>query len=98
MSAWRGVIEEARRNARGLVGGAVGIALGIGAVVFFGGLGLGVKEGVLGRALSRLPVGTIEVRPRGGLPVGFIRFDGADLLIRTMDDAALEQLNSIATS
>jgi putative ABC transport system permease protein len=94
MSVVAAVLEDARRDGRALWGGALGIALGLASVVFFGGLGVGVKEGVLKRALTRLPVGTVEVRPKGGVPVGFLKFEGSDLIMRPLDDAALEELRA----
>ncbi|MEW5850322.1 MAG: ABC transporter permease [Myxococcota bacterium] len=91
---WESVMEDARRGTRALLGGALGIALGLAALVFFGALGLGVKDGVLKKALARLPVSTIEVRPKGGLPVGFLRFEGSELLMRTLDENAVEALRT----
>ncbi|MBI5497882.1 MAG: ABC transporter permease [Deltaproteobacteria bacterium] len=91
----RAVAEDARRAPGALVGGALGIALGIGALVFFSALGVGIREGFLGRALARLPIGTVEIRPRGGVPVGFLKFDGSELVIRPLDDAALQNLRDL---
>jgi hypothetical protein len=94
-AAWyQCVLEDARRGSRALVSGALGIALGLAALVFFGALGVGVKDGVVRRVLSKLPVSTLEVRAKGGLPVGFMRFEGSELVMRTLDDAAVEVLRS----
>ena len=90
-----GVWSDVRRNGRGLVAGALGMALGLAAVVFFGGLGLGVREGVLKRALTQLPAGTVEIRPRGGVPVGFLRFEGSRALMRPLDGEVVRQLSSM---
>jgi hypothetical protein len=91
----QGVLEDARRSTRSLVGGALGIALGLMCVVFFGALGLGIRDGFVGRALAHLPAGTVEVRPKGGVPVGFLRFEGSDLIIRPLDAAAAESLAAV---
>ncbi len=92
---WQGVVEDVRRGARALLGGTLGIALGLACLVFFVALGLGIRDGFVARALSRMPAGTVEIRPKGGVPVGFLRFDGSDLLMRPLDDTVVQRLAAL---
>lgn len=92
---WESVREDTRRGLRPLLGGALGIALGIAALVFFGALGMGVRDGLLKKVLTHLPLTTVEVRPKGGIPVGFLRFEGSDLIMRPLDATAVEALSNV---
>jgi hypothetical protein len=90
LSSTRAVVADLRRHWRHFAAASVGIALGVGALVFFVGLGVQVRSLLLDQVVN---AGFVEVVPRSaGVDLFALRIELAD---DTLDPAAIEDLEAI---
>lgn len=86
---WRLLTRDLSRSKKKLSVVTAAVALGVSLVVLFGSVGLGLYRGVLLPLLPRLPLNSLEVKPKT-VAVGFLAFEGGEL-----DASVLERLRRI---